>query len=103
MIIGGLSGIGQSIARYFISHGARNLLLVSRSAASRSKGSAFVPELAAGGARIVVKDCDIGDAGSLQRVIIDCHRAGMPEIKGVVHGGMMLNVSPRHSTILLLM
>ncbi|POS74158.1 polyketide synthase-3 [Diaporthe helianthi] len=93
MIVGGLSGVGQSIARYFISKGARNLLLVSRSAASRSNNSTFTRELAAGGAIIVVKDCDISDGQSLRMVLDEWRTSGMPEIKGVVHGGMMLDDS----------
>ena len=96
MIVGGVSGIGQSIARYFISQGARNLLLVSRNAASRSENSTFIQELASGGARILVKNCDVGDAESLQLVLDECRRARLPEIRGVVHGGMMLDVGPKH-------
>lgn len=101
MIVGGLSGIGQSIARYFVSLGARNLLLISRSAASRSKNSTFTKKLASGGARIVVKDCDVGDSQQLRVVLDDCRTLGMPEVRGVVHGGMMLDVGLPHGTCFL--
>lgn len=92
MIVGGLSGIGQSIARWFISRGARNLLLVSRNAASRSKNSTFIEELAIDEARIAVKNCDVGDLQSLKTVIDGCRASGMPDIRGVVQGGVMLDV-----------
>lgn len=101
MIVGGLSGIGQSIARYFVSRGARNLLLVSRNAALRSENSTFARELASGGAKIVVKDCDVGDSQSLRVVLDDFRELGMPEIRGVVHGGMMLDVSLPNGALLL--
>ncbi|KAG6353413.1 hypothetical protein INS49_005594 [Diaporthe citri] len=93
MIVGGLSGIGQSIARWFISRGARNLLLVSRNAASRSESSTFIEELAIDGARIMVKNCDVGDLQSLKAAIDGCRASGMPDIRGVVQGGMVLDDS----------
>lgn len=44
------------------------------------------------GARVVVKNCDVGDLKSLKTVIDGCRASGMPDIRGVVQGGMMLDV-----------
>jgi NAD(P)-dependent dehydrogenase (short-subunit alcohol dehydrogenase family) len=92
MVVGGLTGIGQSITRWLVNHGARNLLLVSRNAASRSSKTDLGRELTATGARIAIENCDVGDLGDLRRVIAACAKAGMPTIKGVIHGGMALDV-----------
>ncbi|KAK3938873.1 hypothetical protein QBC46DRAFT_291686 [Diplogelasinospora grovesii] len=93
LIVGGLTGIGQSIARYFLDHGAKNLLLVSRNAAARASSSQLGTELAATGATVAVKNCDVGNMGQLQSVLEECRAAGMPPVRGVVHGGMVLNDS----------
>ncbi|KAI0857178.1 hypothetical protein F4860DRAFT_528288 [Xylaria cubensis] len=90
MIVGGLTGIGQSIARWLVDHGARNLLLVSRSAASREQSTQFSLELTAAGARVVVENCDVGDLSDLKRIVDKCTQAKLPTIRGVIHGGMAL-------------
>lgn len=100
MIIGGVTGIGQAIARWLVDHGARNLLLVSRSAASRSQSTDFGRELEALGARVAVENCDVGDLRDLQRVIDRCAESGMPSIKGVVHGGMALDVRQAYNNVI---
>ena len=93
MIVGGLTGIGRSVAWYFVDHGAKNLLLVSRNAASRSDTTKLSKELSATGATVLVKNCDVGNMEMLQSVLTECSDAGMPPVRGVVHGGMVLDDS----------
>ena len=91
LIIGGLGGIGRSISQWFVQNGAKNLILLSRTAASKPVSRAFVDELQATGCRVELRNCDIADASDLTRVLKDCS-SFMPPVKGVVQGAMVLEV-----------
>ncbi|KAI1309753.1 putative polyketide synthase [Xylaria venustula] len=93
IIVGGLTGIGASVAKLFVERNAKHLVLVSRNATSRPGTATMVKELAATGCNVVAKDCDVGNMASLKALVDDCHRVGMPAIKGIVHGGMVLQDS----------
>ncbi|KAK4238694.1 hypothetical protein C8A03DRAFT_14873 [Achaetomium macrosporum] len=93
LVVGGLTGIGQSISRWLVDHGAKNLLLVSRSAASRPENLQFGRELEAAGAKVSIKNCDVGSMASLQSVVKEHDASGMPPIRGVIHSGMVLDDS----------
>jgi len=90
ILIGGTGGLGRSMARWMVSQGARNIVLVSRSGAITPKVQTLIDELA--GANIVVKSCDVSNEASVNDLI---HKGmlDLPEIRGVVHGAMVLNVS----------
>lgn len=92
MVVGGLTGIGLSVSRLLADRKARNLLLVSRNASSRREAVTIKDELAAKGCRVAVEDCDVGDMQSLRSVLDKIYKSGMPAVKGVVHGGMVLKV-----------
>lgn len=91
ILIGGTGGLGRSMARWMVSKGARNLVLVSRSSSISGKVKELVDQLAIVGANIVVRRCDVADSKSVQSLIHDL--ASMPEIRGVIHGAMVLHVS----------
>lgn len=92
LLIGGTGGLGRSMARWMISKGARNLVLISRSGSSTGKVQELIEEAADLGATIVVKRCDVAKKDDVDRLITE-ELSGVPEIKGVVHGAMVLNVS----------
>ena len=92
MVVGGLTGIGASIARLLVDRNAKHLILVSRNATSRPGTASMTAELSATGCNVVAKDCDVSDMASLKFLVEDCRKAGMPAIKGVIHGGMVLQV-----------
>lgn len=94
MIVGGTSGIGLSVANYFLDRGARTLLLVSRNAVRRSDTPTFrdLQEKAVlRGARLVVRDLDVGQPDAVRSLTKHCRDSGLPDIRGVVHGGMVLD------------
>lgn len=94
MIVGGVSGIGLSVANYLLDRGARTLLLVSRNAVRRSDTPPFreVQQKAdLCGATLVVRDSDVGEPDAMRLLVKDCRDAGLPAIRGVVHGGMVLD------------
>ncbi|KAH6612883.1 hypothetical protein B0J18DRAFT_473798 [Chaetomium sp. MPI-SDFR-AT-0129] len=96
LIIGGFGGIGRSIAHWLAAHGARHLLVLSRSSggsAGKAQLASLQEELAAAGHKEVnvsAVSCDISRMDELSRVL-DAHvLARKPPIKGVIHGGMEL-------------
>ena len=92
ILIGGTGGLGRSMARWMVSKGAKNIVLVSRSGSATGKVKDLIDELALGGANIVVRQCDVVNSNSVENLIAN-ELAGMPEIRGVVHGAMVLHVS----------
>ena len=75
-----------------VSKGARNIVLVSRSGSATGKVKELIDELAAVGASIIVRRCDVSNSDSVQNLICN-EMVGMPEVRGVVHGAMVLRVS----------
>ncbi|KAF3920618.1 hypothetical protein ABW21_db0203412 [Orbilia brochopaga] len=74
LIVGGLSGIGLEIARWIARHGAKNLILVSRSAEDQHNQH-IVKEFAGFGARVSLRSADVADKASLKAIV---QSAGTP-------------------------
>jgi NADPH:quinone reductase-like Zn-dependent oxidoreductase len=93
ILIGGTGGLGRSIAKWMVDGGARNLILISRTGTVAGKVKKLIAELTLVGAKVIVKRCDVSDSASVNTLI---HKdiASMPKVKGIVHGAMVLNVSP---------
>lgn len=94
LISGGLGGLGRSIARWMVSRGAKNLLLLSRSGPVVDKSRRLVEELRRSGARIEAPRCDVADAISLKRVL-QSYEKTMPPIRGCIQGSMVLRVGQK--------
>lgn len=92
LLIGGIGGLGRSIAHWLIDRGARNLVLLSRSAGNVTKGGGFVEELREAGCRVKAISCDVSIAGHLARAIQACEK-DLPPIRGVIQGAMVLQDS----------
>ncbi|KAK4149349.1 KR domain-containing protein [Chaetomidium leptoderma] len=92
LIIGKLGGIGRSIARWAVDRGAKHLILLSRSAATSSHSQALRDELAALGANVATRNGDAANMASLRSVLDECAWT-MPPVRGVIHGGMVLEDS----------
>jgi hypothetical protein len=80
------------MARWMVSKGAKNIVLVSRSGSTTGKVKQLIDELTLGGANIVVRQCDVVNSISVENLITN-ELVAMPEIRGVVHGAMVLHVS----------
>ncbi|CAG8299604.1 unnamed protein product [Penicillium nalgiovense] len=90
ILIGGTGGLGQSIAKWMSSKGAKNIVLVSRRAAVDDKVRALIDTLTPLGVRIVVKACDVTSQESAETLVNE-EVKGLPPICGVViHGAMVL-------------
>ena len=89
LLAGGLGGLGQSISRWMISKGARNLIYVSRSGASSPGTIKFVNDLIAAGVNVQVLNCDITDEQKLSASLGSTLKT-MPPIRGVIQAAMVL-------------
>ncbi|OQE31225.1 hypothetical protein PENSTE_c001G09701 [Penicillium steckii] len=89
ILIGGTGGLGRSMARWMSSKGARNIVLVSRSASVNDKVQELIDELAADGTHIGVKACDVSSRASVEKLVKEDMK-DLPPVRGVVHGAMVL-------------
>ncbi|WP_240003685.1 type I polyketide synthase [Streptomyces cinnamoneus] len=81
LITGGTGTLGGLVARHLVSeHGAKDLVLASRSGADAPGAGELVAELEALGARVRVAACDAGDRTELAGLLDT-----VPELRAVVH------------------
>ena len=73
-------------------HGAKNIILSSRSGRKQANVIELVESLAAIGVKVEVYQSDIAIAEDLRRLISDCAQS-MPPIGGVIHGAYVNKVS----------
>ena len=73
-------------------HGAKNFIILSRSANIQTKANAFVTEMEKLGCRTRAIGCDISDALQLAKALDPCLQE-MPPIRGIIQGAMVLQVS----------
>lgn len=85
LITGGTGGIGRAISSWMAQHGARNIILASRSGQKKANIVDLVHDLAALGVNVKVCQCDVAVEADLQLLISDCAKI-MPPIGGVIHG-----------------
>jgi NADPH:quinone reductase-like Zn-dependent oxidoreductase/malonyl CoA-acyl carrier protein transacylase/SAM-dependent methyltransferase len=92
LLVGGLGGLGRATSGWMAEHGAKNLIFVSRSGTAKPEAAALVERLQEAGVKVAVLQCDVSDyvklSAAVQHTLTE-----MPPIRGVIHGGMVLNVS----------
>ncbi len=89
LLVGGLGGIGRSLARLLVRLGARYLCFMSRSGDKSTEAQMLVRELQAHGIGIKVYPCDIANKIDLAENLKD-YAANMPPCKGVFQCAMAL-------------
>lgn len=82
LLVGGMGGLGRSIARFLVSHGARKFCFLSRSAGTSADARSLLEELAEHGAQSRVIACDVSDATSLATALDKC-KAELGPVRGV--------------------
>ncbi|TIC97276.1 Lovastatin diketide synthase mokB [Colletotrichum higginsianum] len=87
LVVGGLGGIGRRICEWLADHGARNLIIVSRSSAERNP---FVTSLEQRGCVVLHHACDVADEGQLATMLRRREQVKMPPIRGVLQCAMVL-------------
>ncbi len=82
LVTGGTGGLGALLARHLVTgHGVRDLLLVSRRGAEAPGAQQLRDELAACGAKVEIRACDVGDPDALDTLV----RSAEPPVTAVVH------------------
>jgi acyl transferase domain-containing protein len=89
LVTGGLGGLGLEVARAFVAAGARNLVLLGRSAPSERARKAL-DEMTAAGAHVRVEAVDVADRAGLERVFASI-TATLPPLGGIVHAAGVLD------------
>ncbi|KAI0486768.1 polyketide synthase [Xylaria cf. heliscus] len=89
VIVGGFGGLGQAIARWAVSRGVKNLILLSRSGPVKATAKAFLNEITPLCRNVAAPACDVADKQALERCIAEC-LTYMPRIKGCIQGSMVL-------------
>ena len=98
LIVGGLGGIGKSVCHWMVERGARNLIVLSRSANVQEKARPFLEEMDKLGCKVKAIGADISDKASLSSALLECNQE-MPPIRGVIQGAMVLQVSKPSSCL----
>jgi NADPH:quinone reductase-like Zn-dependent oxidoreductase len=94
LVVGGLGGIGRSVCQWLAQRGAKNLIILSRSA-NAEKIRPFSEEMQQIGCKIYPVACDISDSTSMACALEAC-RNNMPPIRGIIQGAMVLQVWISH-------
>ncbi|KAI8630635.1 hypothetical protein F5Y19DRAFT_483957 [Xylariaceae sp. FL1651] len=90
LLSGGLGGLGRTIAQWMIEKGARNILIISRNAATHPEAASLCEFGKERGSNVYARNCDVSDEESLVRLLSDC-ASTMPPIRGVIQGAMQLD------------
>src|SRR5690349_522221 len=70
-------------------HGARNIVIMSRSGATRKEAQEIFAALTARNVIVKIVLCDVTDASKLQQALEEC-QLSLPPIKGAILGAMVL-------------
>lgn len=90
LIVGGLKGLCGSVAVHLARHGARHIIVMSRSGARDETSARIIQNCAAYGCEVTDAKGDVGDM-----IFVQCtFRSTHPKrIAGVIQGAMVLRVS----------
>ena len=87
LIVGGLGGLGRSVAVWMAMHGAQNLIFLSRSAGKRTEDMDVICELESLGCRAHLVQGSVTDKCDVERAM---SIVGIPSLKGILQMSMVL-------------
>ncbi|RDW73588.1 reducing type I polyketide synthase [Coleophoma crateriformis] len=90
VIVGGLGGLGQSLARWMIKLGAKYLIILSRSGRRHALAASLSADAEQSGCKVLILECDITNEFQVQRSLDDAAQTMLP-IRGIIQGAMVLN------------
>ena len=94
LITGGTGGIGRALCEWMAEHGARNIILASRSGKTQRDTMELVQKLSVNDVRVEVCQCDVANMAEVRLLISECEKS-MPPIRGVIHGAYVNKVCLR--------
>ncbi|KAK0701265.1 hypothetical protein B0H67DRAFT_655916 [Lasiosphaeris hirsuta] len=89
-VVGGFGGLGRAVVLWMASHGARNIIALSRSGAKDQQSLSFIREMGAKGIKVVGKACDVSSKERITNLVQEIERDGMPPIRGIIQSAMVL-------------
>lgn len=100
VVAGGLGNLGLKICPLLAAHGAKHIVALSRSGATRHSGhrEALEEQLEALGAKLYLPACDITDGDKVRDVAKWCE-AKLPPVRGVIQSATVFQVCSENSTV----
>lgn len=92
VLAGGSGGIGPLIAAWIADHGAKNLIVLSRSGIQRPDAKEVYDALGVRGVAVKDVKCDITDPSAVAAAVEEYQKT-MPPVKGVIMGAVKLEDS----------
>lgn len=89
LIVGGLKGVCGSLAIYLAQHGAKHIMVLSRSGYQDEKSQAVLHDLSTIGAQVDLVKGDVSNIEDVQRMF----RQSTRPVAGIIQGAMVLRVS----------
>ncbi|KAL2195758.1 PKS01 highly reducing polyketide synthase [Corynascus similis CBS 632.67] len=92
LLAGGLGGLGRSLARMLVDHGARKLCFLSRSdrtVSERPAARELIQQLQDRGVQVLVLACDVADESAVLEAVAKCV-AQLGRVAGVIQCAMVL-------------
>ena len=89
LLVGGLGGLGRSLAERLVELGARKLCFLSRSGAQSSEAKSLVSSLENAGVQVDVLRCDVSSEHAVESAVTTITRK-LGRIRGVLQGAMVL-------------
>lgn len=90
LVTGGTSGFGLEAAKWLISRGAKNLLLISRSGIKDADSAQIIKDMQEQGNNIYIHNLDISDYSQLES-FFKYANDNYPTIKGIIHAAAVIN------------
>ena len=92
ILVGGLGGLGRSLAKLLVENGARNIAFISRSGTDTEEKIQLLNLLGSQGCLAKSYSCDICDKTQLA-LILDQISSEMAHIRGVIQAAAVIKVS----------
>lgn len=89
LVTGGLGGFGLKTAEWLAAHGARHLVLISRSGPASEETQEAIARLQAQGIEVYAQACDITDRMALT-TLFETIAAQLPPLRGIVHSATVI-------------
>lgn len=93
VIAGGTGGIGRALVPWMVSKGAKNVIMLGRSALSNARVKAILKNYEGTGICVKAIPCDVGSREDVKRASEALK--DLPRVRGVVHSAICLRVSWR--------